>query len=94
MGLIKPQALPLQRADLSDFSKQVASCGKHLRVATYNFWNINPPWPERRQRIAELLGGADGADVDIVGVQEVRVTEEGNQLQQVAAKLPGYSVRE
>ena len=56
-----------------------------FKIATYNLWNINPPWPVRRDRIAEIL---KGLHPDVIGFQEVRKYENENQLQGLLKLLP------
>jgi endonuclease/exonuclease/phosphatase family metal-dependent hydrolase len=62
-----------------------------LRVLTLNIWNRCGPWEERlhaiRANLAELAA-------DVVGLQEVLVTHDGDRLDQAAsiAKGLGYTV--
>jgi len=52
-----------------------------LTVATLNLWNLNPPWEERLRRMAAVLRRWD---VDVVGLQEIRFTDDGvSQLDQL-----------
>jgi hypothetical protein len=39
-----------------------------LKVVTYNLFNLNDRWPERKMLIAEAL---HAVDADIIGFQEV-----------------------
>jgi endonuclease/exonuclease/phosphatase family metal-dependent hydrolase len=48
-----------------------------LRIMTYNIWNYNDPWPDRRRLIVETIMEADP---DIVGLQEIRDDRRYNSL--------------
>ncbi|HZU12605.1 MAG TPA: endonuclease/exonuclease/phosphatase family protein [Chloroflexota bacterium] len=61
-----------------------------LRVMTFNIWNYTPPWPLRRQLIADVI---TRHDPDVVAIQESRrdFRQAGgvSQADQIAA-LTGY----
>src|SRR5579884_862631 len=40
-----------------------------MRLMTFNIWNYNPPWPERRRLLADLILAHDP---DVVALQETR----------------------
>jgi len=63
------------------------TCNGVLKAATYNLWNINPPWPERRGRIVQMF---NTLKPDIIGLQEIRYYEGQSQLQQLQSLLPDY----
>ena len=62
-----------------------------LRVATLNLWNINAPWPARRDAIARTM---ERRAIDILAVQAVRYAGAGpgaggaHQLAELAERLP------
>jgi endonuclease/exonuclease/phosphatase family metal-dependent hydrolase len=57
-----------------------------LRVVTLNIWNRCGPWDERLVAIRSHLGTLDA---DLVGLQEVVVTKDGDRLDQAAAIADG-----
>jgi endonuclease/exonuclease/phosphatase family metal-dependent hydrolase len=57
-----------------------------LRVVTLNIWNRCGPWEERLVAIRSHL---TTLDADLVGLQEVVVTSEGDRLDQAAAIADG-----
>ncbi len=54
-----------------------------LKVMTYNIWNYNEPWPQRRRMIVENILETDP---DIVGLQELRDDRNFNSLGHHQAK--------
>eukprot|EP01112_Ceratiomyxa_fruticulosa_P002165 TRINITY_DN12285_c0_g1_i1.p1 TRINITY_DN12285_c0_g1~~TRINITY_DN12285_c0_g1_i1.p1 ORF type:complete len:448 (-),score=68.84 TRINITY_DN12285_c0_g1_i1:225-1568(-) len=40
-----------------------------LKIATYNLWNLNPPWPKRRNAIAGFI---KERNLDVIAFQEIR----------------------
>jgi endonuclease/exonuclease/phosphatase family metal-dependent hydrolase len=62
---------------------------KGTTIISYNIWNWNGDWPVRKQLIADVV---KENHPDVVGFQEIR-TRLGsgtNQLEELAALLPGY----
>ncbi len=63
-----------------------------IRILCLNIWNYNPPWPERRARIVDLILDTGP---DIVALQEVRyrdwTIDPRHQADQILAGLPGYT---
>jgi endonuclease/exonuclease/phosphatase family metal-dependent hydrolase len=63
----------------------------NLRILNLNIWNYNPPWPERRSRIVELI---QGTEPDLVALQEIRYHDwlpyASHQADQIVAELAGY----
>jgi endonuclease/exonuclease/phosphatase family metal-dependent hydrolase len=57
-----------------------------LRVLTLNIWNRCGPWDERLVAIRSCL---TSLDADLVGLQEVLVTSEGDRLDQAASIAEG-----
>ena len=57
-----------------------------MRVATLNIWNRGGPWEER---LAAIRHGLRELAADIVGLQEVIVTPDGDRLDQAAAIADG-----
>jgi len=57
-----------------------------VRVVTFNIWNRSGPWEERLVAIRKSLGDL-GAD--IVGLQEVITTPDGDRLDQAASIADG-----
>ncbi|HMG39873.1 MAG TPA: endonuclease/exonuclease/phosphatase family protein [Acidimicrobiales bacterium] len=60
-----------------------------LRVVTLNIWNLSADWRARRGAIVAVLREAEA---DVVCLQEVVETEQGNQAEWLAAELGGWSV--
>jgi len=62
-----------------------------LRILNLNIWNYNPPWPERRSRIVELI---HDTQPDLVALQEIRYHDwlpyPTHQAGQILAGLDGY----
>jgi len=57
------------------FKKTVSEERVVLKVATYNIWNINPPYDERLGRIVEYIRSLQP---DIIGLQEIRMYKVGD----------------
>jgi endonuclease/exonuclease/phosphatase family metal-dependent hydrolase len=57
-----------------------------LRVMTLNIWNVSGDWGARRQAILSVLRETEP---DIVCLQEVVVSDRGNQAEWLAAELGG-----
>ena len=60
-----------------------------LRVLTLNIWNLSGDWRARRQAILAVIG--DCAP-DVVCLQEVVESDEGNQAAWLAGNLDGWAV--
>jgi endonuclease/exonuclease/phosphatase family metal-dependent hydrolase len=60
-----------------------------LRVLTLNIWNLSGNWKSRRHAIVAVLRSRDP---DVVCLQEVVVSERGNQAEWLASELGGWSV--
>jgi endonuclease/exonuclease/phosphatase family metal-dependent hydrolase len=62
-----------------------------IRALTFNIWNRSGPWDERLVAIKATLARLDA---DVIGLQEVIVTEQGDLLDQgkVIAESLGYNV--
>ena len=60
-----------------------------LRVLTLNIWNLDGDWRARRQAIVTTLRRWDP---DVVCLQEVVESEQGNQAGWLAAELGGWDV--
>lgn len=63
---------------------------ERLRVMTYNIWNYNAPWPERRALIADVIRAQEPA---VVALQETRHdfrVEGGKGQGEQIAELTGY----
>lgn len=54
-----------------------------LKIMSYNIWNYNDPWPERRKMIVENILEVDP---DIIGLQEIRDDRKYNSLGHHQAK--------
>lgn len=54
-----------------------------LKIMSYNIWNYNDPWPERRRIIVENILEEDP---DIIGFQEIRDDRRFNSIGQHQAK--------
>ena len=54
-----------------------------VKIMTYNIWNYNDPWPERRKLIVEAILNEDP---DIVGLQEIRDDRRRNPIGQDQAR--------
>jgi endonuclease/exonuclease/phosphatase family metal-dependent hydrolase len=62
-----------------------------IRALTFNIWNRSGPWEERFAAIKRTLAALDA---DVIGLQEVIVTEQGDLLDQgqAIAESLGYHV--
>ena len=63
--------------------------GGTLRVLTLNIWNLDGDWRARRQAIVAVL---QRWEPDLVCLQEVVETEQGNQAEWLAAQLGSWAV--
>eukprot|EP00026_Physarum_polycephalum_P007153 Phypoly_transcript_07209.p1 GENE.Phypoly_transcript_07209~~Phypoly_transcript_07209.p1 ORF type:complete len:439 (+),score=51.74 Phypoly_transcript_07209:338-1654(+) len=85
---VKRQVLKGKGKDVPELPNKVhAQCKPNLVAATYNLWNINPPWPTRLKTIVDLI---KEIGPHIVGVQEIRKFEGKNQLDILKEHLAKY----
>ena len=61
-----------------------------LRVLTWNLWWRFGPWEQRQAPILEVLRQTDA---DVIGLQEVWATEDGDQLDDLAGALGYHAAR-
>ncbi len=54
-----------------------------VKIMTYNIWNYNDPWPERRRLIVDTILKEDP---DIIGLQEIRDDRRYNSIGQDQAR--------
>jgi len=79
-----------ESTELETLLTQPYGAGKQLlRIATFNVWNLSPPWEIRREAILDEIMALGP---HILALQELRILSDGtNQLDQITAGLAARS---